>query len=933
MEIKYHNSIPEDIKNKDKILSKVFYDIEESLRNIKIVSKEDILEFYRILCWIGEQISNDFFDHTKEVSKADQVKKILQWCKKKKKDNSPNTYDDEKEKKGNGSLTDYLFHARGNLSYGIRTFEPASRWVNIPLSLQDIYVNNMGSNNKWTCILDSLENIFSGEDKNLQQEIIFALEEIRIKITDKIRYAIDQETNRAKNIQQEIKQDILEEKVNSEITKLLSQKNDNQETIIIHTDTLANQEDFKEWFADVYTIIGNTYAENIDFFSNTFLGFDIEKWWFQTRKDKTIQYNDIFLEKKDGERDPTHRKILWLGTSTNLPIIAKSISTSIIQNLTEHTRPLIQRSPEEKVIHDIKEYRYLQEKWLTSNEIEKIYEITLTRRHKAKDEEQKKAILSKTYEQIRNITSHRKYRITISWNMPANAKTHIIENIAKIHPDYKDYWGNITRIGQEKIEAMPDIRKEIIINAHKTANDKKKKIWHETFGPNFDLEKLLEEPSFQQDFNFYWGSRNWNRALGMALKDRCSQEGKKLEDTLAFLKKLEKVEKEEKIQIKKITEMYLFNDDIQKLLWLEKDISQEFWSVFERTESSIEEVLTKFITKKFETYILSRKADFELAKGIIDLINKFKIATKKKINNILFQKILENIQVEIDNIILFEEFQYIVKTLKITPTYNMQHRQKVFQKELEKYQYEIGCFHIYNINLIEDIKIYAQELGIQLKLPKHPPLEEFYIHRLRTPENFDDKTSNENFFDRYSWTIWYEKDNLASIYNIECFLKEMWSKITRSDVLDIDIRNYREINEKDQFDIKEIVPISVNFPKVEVQGYGIYDKKGQMWWYYVLAFDTEKKIFNLIFDSTLIHGDMIIQKYNLAREHITIMWWGWLEVDRNNTTLLIKDKIDTYHHEPRIITLTAFYNAFKNQQLDYKIFIGKDWFVKSGDYY
>jgi hypothetical protein len=74
--------------------------------------------------------------------------------------------------------------------------------------------------------------------------------------------------------------------------------------------------------------------------------------------------------------------------------------------------------------------------------------------------------------------------------------------------------------------------------------------------------------------------------------------------------------------------------------------------------------------------------------------------------------------------------------------------QEILQKGYDNLQYDISNFGIYEINQIEKIKKTAIDLGITLDLPPHPPLETYYIHRLRTPERILDKQNKENIFYR-----------------------------------------------------------------------------------------------------------------------------------------------------------------------------------------
>jgi hypothetical protein len=103
-----------------------------------------------------------------------------------------------------------------------------------------------------------------------------------------------------------------------------------------------------------------------------------------------------------------------------------------------------------------------------------------------------------------------------------------------------------------------------------------------------------------------------------------------------------------------------------------------------------------------------------------------------------------------------------------------------------------------------------------LNIPPYSPLEVYQIYRMRTPERILTKESNENFYDRYEGTIGYETGNLANPSTLLEFSEDIKSPLTFKEIIDMNIREYKNISAENRFSLHSLVPVMTNLPKVDV---------------------------------------------------------------------------------------------------------------------
>jgi hypothetical protein len=125
--------------------------------------------------------------------------------------------------------------------------------------------------------------------------------------------------------------------------------------------------------------------------------------------------------------------------------------------------------------------------------------------------------------------------------------------------------------------------------------------------------------------------------------------------------------------------------------------------------------------------------------------------------------------------------------------------------------------------------------------------------------------------------------------------------------------------------------VAVNFPKVQVLLKGNRDEKWSIQWHYIFFYDPKKHLYSLIFDDSFMNAELLIQKYKLTDQVILGGWF--LMFNKETSSVLIEDRIDGYHHEPRILTITSLKNAIKDILPDYKIFIWNDGMDKMKNYF
>ncbi len=338
----------------------------------------------------------------------------------------------------------------------------------------------------------------------------------------------------------------------------------------------------------------------------------------------------------------------------------------------------------------------------------------------------------------------------------------------------------------------------------------------------------------------------------------------------------------------------------------------------------IEESLKLYLVGNLNRQFTTKEEDrFNM---IIRVVNHY--LEQRWNDKINLKRIFESTQHLIDwyNVSVF--YKLIQKTVGHI-SYDQPKRTQLLQNYFNSIQYDTDYFYVQCVNDIEEVKQRAKKIGVKLDYPDLTPLETYYIHRLRTPEDLMRKYSNENFFNGYEWTIGYDDHNMANIETLEKMLIESTSQLTRSEVLNIDIRTHYCISQEQRFDLHETVPIRVGLAKVEVICYG--SRKNISAWYYLLLLDHKKKIFKLIYDDSVQNTELLQERYQLY--DYQILGGGFMKFNKQKQIVEIRDKSEKYEHEPRIITIWAIWNALKLRSWNnWQIFLWRDGYAKISDY-
>lgn len=797
-----------------------------------------------------------------------------------------------------------------------------------PLSLGHIAV-------EYADYVGPLENI---EDSPYIDELMWAYAQSIERLKRKILYELDKKKKAAERKEQEKYQKVLEEKQGAIIRWLLAT---NASEIVPHKPHIARESDFADGYVNVQSIIHEVYAEKAEYFNNLFLWFDLKEGRFQTMNEKQKQYN-VHFYKQEGENVQTRLQEInkIQSEDSNLPVLVSGVSDALWAVIEKNTTTILQ-TEEQKITDHFNNCAFL----LSPKEQEDIKAIILQsfKSKQPKTKEERNKIVWKKINQFIARRHWKNRKLDIKINIDQKIKNYISDNIEwcydqtnfskkeysnimrEIFATARNWWEIIILPNGEQINLPQFVRDDL--NKKRERIDKEKKELELNFGGSwFDFLKIQEDEQFKRDTIFF--SRLWiSNFAAVYVRALSWFVSKKTDEINTFIKERFSLIEKHNHLIAKTLQSYLFLKDVRRLKELEKEIQEKIDVKFVRDEESISAVLSAIMIRVFTTDILYYHDDDDgmsnMEKKCTEWTKRFSFYTE--INNVpsscistAYQKTLNKLK---DNYQL-EIFLSIIKKLELKIVYDKKIIAAILQKEHDDLQYDTSNFEISSANRIEKVKQRALDFWITLNLPPVAPLEAYYIHRLRTPEEIKKQDMNEMSFDRYSWEVGYSKDNLADITTLMKLASDVWISLSVEDILAIDIRRYKNIPQERRFDLQGVVPVAVNFPKVDCLFVGNWDEKGKMEGYYVLAYDPETEMYSLTFDDSCKNAEIVMIKYNLSYK--LILGWGYLVFSKESNSVVVQDRINNYHHEPRIITVTALKNILKEKIPQVRIFIGDD---------
>lgn len=880
----------------------IFLQIEDFLKNREILdTKEDIVFFFNVLIDYSNQIMEKYYDSvTQKIAK----------------DFDPVLTDEEghiikKEWKYYEAIN-FLLHdlyegQEENLERQINTHTSDK---DNPLSEKNIYITYKG--NAW--ILENM--IRKGDFDQVMHEFQASINKKKnslLRILEKAK----RESETQKNKQQQ--KSIAMESARA-IKNILW---DSASPLTIQETNFATEEDFLGWYHTIQNIIHEIYAEKEEYFNNFFLGFDLQTWTFQSWTEKEKQYKKHFYGKRWAKR---LQETKGIDSNKTLPALLLGTSLEIMNVIKNNTQSLLQ-TDEQKIDKYINERAgYLED---STKEAAKKTIFERCKKHNPKTDEEKTKIMEKTVSTYYDIERHRKTKFRIEITNNEDINRHIADNIRSCYSivDFE----KLSKYDSDKIvNTLSEKQKIAIIKIEESSEQRKRCLWEEIFGEWFDFEVLKEGKRFKEDLRFYTKAvvLELEHAY-MAILNELFPWNKRIKE---FFEKAKILEKEKDKGIQEAIMTYLFLQDIEKIKEIEKEIQERFDTTFILDTEKLWSILYALMKQIVNDRISISHDRARTEKRMIEITKRMSLyGIINKQGNSFIIDAYEKIGSKLEEMCQLEMFLKIVKQLSIPLHYNKEKIQEILQKEYDSLQYNVNDFWVYHINKLEKIKTMALEFGVELNLPTKSPLETYYIHRLRTPERILTKQMKENFLDRESGTSGYEKDNLASIYNLEALAQDIGMPLKREEALNIDMRNYKNIPIEQRFNVEATVPIAINMPKVHVTLTGNWDEKWSMQWHYIFSYDPQRKLYALLFDDSFMSAELLMEKYKFTDQLILGGWF--LSFDTTTGSLLVEDRIDEYNHEPRILSITALKNAIKDALPGYRVFIGNDGVDKLEDYF
>lgn len=210
----------------------------------------------------------------------------------------------------------------------------------------------------------------------------------------------------------------------------------------------------------------------------------------------------------------------------------------------------------------------------------------------------------------------------------------------------------------------------------------------------------------------------------------------------------------------------------------------------------------------------------------------------------------------------------------------------------------------------------ADIFGVKLTLRKKKTMEDLLVEQIHTPQKIEaiDYIGN-SYAQRWGMEDW-------TIDDTQKHLQENGSLMLPENARAQDIREIKDITPDQWLDIDSIVPIGDSIPQLHFQSHANRSKNGMMEGNYVLWYNAQTGMLELVYDTTLRTHYDIMEQYNPHPS--SILGGGYATINKGLQEILLESYMPTFLHEPRIISVVAFKNAFKEILPDAKIIIGED---------
>lgn len=903
---------------------------KKKLEAQRLETLNDIVEYYNALLEIGDEFVSSYFDSFSEESLWSIEERMNEPEKEEgsdEEDESPRYRQDERELL-QGPLsyffTTWYFSLQGGTHPAIR-FKieiPKNDDNELEYKLRDIVIYTTVKGIPYIATLDQVSKDYSNAFK---VKVVEAFQQIHTAIVwrlfnqwEGIKHYINKQMHVSKQL-------LLEGSSSATISWLLMSPWDRSlEKSSMYW--VATEEDFTDTIRPIDENLQHVYAEKYEHFYNLFLWFDIATWEIQKTDDKKKNFNDYFYEKEE-ETPVRLQNILKkseLLESSNHPSQIENIIQRYAGNLSSI---ITEKERLEQCMWQRSEYRDK-----TDSEKDQLLEkvMSLFKERNAVTPVEKREIVNEVMDPLRE-EYHRTWRQLQLPQESFASKTKEILN-EKIFKAFKKFSVH----GKPKYQVYHDLhesltveqkqRRELLINALKKQVDE---LGVSYFGKEYKLPELSLRATLH---HWRYGAIVWS-LIRDNLADSIKDHSERMKAIHKYTEELECLEDMWRELIHNTDSMYLLQSNLSVFDEIEKEIVAEEDKEFKRTTAAIEQILIAQIKQELHYHFYGR--DFRNDKweiisraqeNIETYISMFSELIKtRNLQKVNLTLVFESIRESIDGLTIYNIVKKLTQKYWIHPDLVSEKLIKGLQKEFEQRQYD-GWFSIHSINVIEEIKQVAEILKIKLLLPTRPPIEEYYFYRLRTPETIFRKYRNENALSRGSGSFGYTKWDLQSLQQLEEFLHSMGLLFDRDERLNIDYREDMGIEPSNWFDISEIVPIKTGYSKVEVMCYGNRNEAGVTEWHYVMLFDEKKNLFKLLFDSTVMNGDLMQQKYKLYDTQI--MGGGYMTFYKNKRIVEIKEHNETFFHEPRAVTIAAILNSLQKNGEQWKVFLWEDWYTE-----
>ena len=784
-------------------------------------------------------------------------------------------------------------------------------WI---VQAQDISINSDTYN--WSLAeIDQFEN----------KDILFSSVKQAISLfTTKILRTVSEELRKREKAVHRVQQKMLEENM-ATIMNILEPSSG---SLVSYVDpSIATEEDFVDTgFLSIANIVHEIYAEKPEYFANLFLWFDLEKGTFQTTEQKNDFFEKHWLETSEdgGFKYPQEILATW-SLDSALPVL-QNISSDLLAVMQDNISTDIQT--DEQLVEQQIGYglSFLPEKWNA-----RIKDSILIKLQEQGDftTEEKKQFVWKIYHRYSTWYSRRTIKIDIN-NLDKKSNSLVKDSLNALNTSINR--SGDRHISRKSISAttLEGKQKELFLQRKEKLDQDVDMLAKRCFGEGFDLKATITSPEFQDSMKFYgklFRSMFYSELLWFVLGVDCGFNAMLAKNFGIEYKNLYTQYYQD---LKTMEDHFILIEDLSKFEDLNSKIKEVSNSSFCLDESALKPIFSSLLLRAFHQIYDGSEASYK--HEFLAWTQRFKMyALSHDIDLWFIADAYQEVLSRTPSYFELKRFLELIKEQNLVVEYDIPHMTRLFQEAYEDKLYNKAHFYFGTIASLQEMEALAIEYSVPLKTTKSPIIEEYYIYRLRTPDTILSSQSKENWVDRYEGDTGYNKENLANISTLEETLWHLGSTLKRPDVLAMDMRDYRDIPRENWVDISRTVPVAVKFPKVHVDIHGNRNETGMMNWHYVLSYEPETHLCSLVFDDSFVNSDVLIEKYWFENQ---IILGGWfLTFNKEAGTVLVADRIHTYHHEPRLVTMTALKNTLNIYFPEFKLFIWSDWADRIVDYW